>query len=150
LRITIPQLRNLLPTDTNQNHQNFSCLILFSTKQFLKVINESFIYRFDFYFGYEPLRASANWLAKIKWTCWWVRCRAIYEWIISFQIANEENVSLKLYDVLGREVKTIFNGQLKAGLHNVELDASSLASGIYIYKLNAGKYNANKKLQLIK
>jgi hypothetical protein len=125
-------------------------LILFSFTLFTKLINEDFIYHFDFYFGDEPLRASANWLAKIKWTCWWVRCRAIYEWIISFQIANEENVSLKLYDVLGREVKTIFNGQLKAGLHNVELDASNLSSGIYFYKLTAGKFTEVRKMQLIK
>ncbi|GJQ63173.1 MAG: hypothetical protein SCALA702_22260 [Melioribacteraceae bacterium] len=71
---------------------------------------------------------------------------------IRFTLPQSANISLKLYDVLGREVKTILSGELSAGLHQTELNASTLSSGVYFYRLesNDGKYNDVKKLMLLK
>jgi hypothetical protein len=60
------------------------------------------------------------------------------------------SVSLKIFDVLGREVQTLVNEIRKAGSYNVVFDASKLASGVYIYKLQAGNFIATKKMLLAK
>jgi flagellar hook assembly protein FlgD len=60
------------------------------------------------------------------------------------------NVTLKIYDVIGREVSTIVNGNQQPGYYNINFDGSRLAAGIYIYKLTAGKFVSTKKLMLIK
>lgn len=65
-------------------------------------------------------------------------------------IASPLNVSLKIYDVLGNEVKTLINKALSAGNYSLEFNASNLASGIYIYKLNAGAFTASRKMILVK
>ncbi|GAB4297831.1 MAG: hypothetical protein Kow0098_22520 [Ignavibacteriaceae bacterium] len=59
-------------------------------------------------------------------------------------------VSLKLYDLLGREVKTLVNQEQPAGSYEVELNASDLTGGIYFYQITAGEYKASKKLVLLK
>jgi flagellar hook assembly protein FlgD len=59
-------------------------------------------------------------------------------------------VSLKVYDALGREVGTIVNQQLNAGSFNVSWDASQYTTGIYFYRLTAGDYTETKKMLLIK
>jgi uncharacterized delta-60 repeat protein len=59
-------------------------------------------------------------------------------------------VTLKVYDVLGREVATLLNEERKAGMHSVRLDASQLSTGVYIYTLRAGSFVASKKLLLMK
>ena len=56
---------------------------------------------------------------------------------ISFSIPNTSFVSLKVYDILGREVKTLLSGEQKAGIYNIPFGASELSSGIYFYKLDA-------------
>jgi len=52
--------------------------------------------------------------------------------------ATSQQVTLKIYDILGREVITLVNKQQKAGSYEVQFDASGLTSGIYFYKLNSG------------
>jgi endoglucanase len=69
---------------------------------------------------------------------------------IKYQLAAGSNVSLKVFDVLGREVETLVNERQTAGEHSVQFNAASLPSGIYFYTLNAGSYQATKKLTLIK
>ncbi len=69
---------------------------------------------------------------------------------ISFSLPNDGFVTLKVYDVLGKEVTTLINEDMNAGKHTKMLDASNLCSGVYFYKLQAGKYNKTKKMILIR
>ena len=59
-------------------------------------------------------------------------------------------VSLKIYDILGRELVTLVNSYLKPGNYESEWDANNFASGIYFYKLQAGDITLTKKMTLIK
>jgi hypothetical protein len=59
-------------------------------------------------------------------------------------------VKLVLYDILGREVLVLLNERLDAGVHNVTVDGSKLASGAYIYRLTAGNYVESKRMVLLK
>jgi hypothetical protein len=61
-----------------------------------------------------------------------------------------QHVTLKVYDILGREVTTLVNREQLHGKYKVEFNASLLASGVYIYRLTAGGFSAVKKLSLIK
>src|SRR4030095_7468017 len=70
--------------------------------------------------------------------------------IINFQLPMFNYVSLILYDVLGKEVASLVNEQLKAGTYEVNWDASNYPSGVYYYKLTAGDYTKTKKMVLIK
>jgi uncharacterized delta-60 repeat protein len=67
-----------------------------------------------------------------------------------FRIANFGLVTLKVFDVLGREVATLVNENLQAGSYEKTFDATGLASGIYIYRLTAGAQSISKKLLLTK
>jgi len=69
---------------------------------------------------------------------------------ITFALPIAGNVELKVYDILGKEVASIVSGNMNAGTHIVPFDASALASGIYIYKLNTGSFTDSKKMVLIK
>lgn len=69
---------------------------------------------------------------------------------IRFNMAVTGNVSLKVYDVLGREVATLVNGQMAQGAHTVTFSGSNLASGLYIYKLEANNFTATHKMMLLK
>jgi len=70
--------------------------------------------------------------------------------VISYQLPAANHVTLKVYDVLGREVVSLVNEQKDAGAYEINYDASKLSSGIYIYKLNAGNYSAIKKMMIVK
>ncbi|MCB0748661.1 MAG: T9SS type A sorting domain-containing protein [Ignavibacteriae bacterium] len=70
--------------------------------------------------------------------------------IIRYTIPEAGNVSLKIYDVLGREVRTLINKELNSGEHEIEFDAGSLSSGIYFYNLKTGNFTSTKKLILLK
>jgi photosystem II stability/assembly factor-like uncharacterized protein len=63
---------------------------------------------------------------------------------------RERWVTLKVYDILGNEIATIFNEEKPAGNYEVEFDGSNLSSGIYFYVLNAGGQSFSKKMCLIK
>jgi hypothetical protein len=70
---------------------------------------------------------------------------------IRFGIQSEAPVTLKIYDILGREVAILIDHTpMKAGEYFVEFDASALASGTYIYKLTAGSVSVSKKMSLLK
>ncbi|GJQ62734.1 MAG: hypothetical protein SCALA702_17870 [Melioribacteraceae bacterium] len=69
---------------------------------------------------------------------------------IKFSIPTENKVTIKVYDTLGRLVDTLANEIYSAGSHEVILNASNLASGVYFYTINAGDFFSVKKMQLIK
>lgn len=69
---------------------------------------------------------------------------------ITFSMPKAGNVELKVYDMIGREVALITAGSYFAGTHTVLFDASSLASGVYFYKLTSGDFTDSKKMVLIK
>jgi hypothetical protein len=69
---------------------------------------------------------------------------------ISFSIQTSGFVSLKVYDVLGKERYTLINGVKSAGNHIVDFNASILSSGIYFYKLESGNFSKTMKMLLIK
>ena len=69
---------------------------------------------------------------------------------IGFQIANGAWVSLRVFDLLGREVSTLVNEQMKPGRYEVTFDGSALASGVYYYRLEAGPSVTMKKLLLLR
>jgi hypothetical protein len=70
--------------------------------------------------------------------------------VISYQLPVSGNVTLKLYDVLGNEITTLVNEEKQAGVYEVEFDGSSLASGMYLYKLQVGTFVQTKKMILLK
>ncbi|NNL21411.1 MAG: T9SS type A sorting domain-containing protein, partial [Ignavibacteriaceae bacterium] len=63
---------------------------------------------------------------------------------------SDIHVSLKVYDVLGNKVATLVDEQKYSGNYEVEFNASSLASGIYLYTLIAGSYTETKKMILLR
>lgn len=69
---------------------------------------------------------------------------------ISFSMPKSGYTKLTVYDLLGREVAALVNGNLNAGLHSVDFNASNMPSGIYIYSLNSGDYSVSKKMLLMK
>jgi agmatine/peptidylarginine deiminase len=69
---------------------------------------------------------------------------------IKFDIPKQDNVSLKIYDITGREVLAVINAQMNAGSYSYEWDASKYSSGIYFYKLETKDFTAVKKMILIK
>ena len=69
---------------------------------------------------------------------------------IAYQIPEGGNVSLKVYDMLGKEVTTLIEEFKDEGRYEINFDASKLASGIYIYQLIANNYIATKKMILMK
>ncbi len=70
--------------------------------------------------------------------------------IISYQLPVASTVNLKVYDVLGKEVMTLVNGQQEAGAYNLTLNAVNLSSGIYFYRFQAGSFVDTKKMIVIK
>jgi len=70
--------------------------------------------------------------------------------VISYQLPVASEVSLKVYDVLGREVMTLVNGRQEAGAYNFTLNAASLSSGVYFYRLQSGNFVSTKKMMLVK
>lgn len=68
----------------------------------------------------------------------------------SFNLPAASDVSLKVYDLLGREVATVVNGAMNAGAHTVNWSAEGLATGVYMYTLTAGEFSQSKKLLYLK
>ncbi|MEQ8525163.1 lamin tail domain-containing protein [Gracilimonas sp.] len=69
---------------------------------------------------------------------------------IAFDLPQAANVQLTVYDMLGRKVATLVNERMTAGSHTAAFDASRLASGMYIYRIEAGSFESIKKMMLIK
>ena len=71
--------------------------------------------------------------------------------LIKYQIRdNNTIVELKVFNILGKEVKTLLNEVQDSGTHEVEFNASDFSSGVYFYTLKASSYTATKKMILIK
>lgn len=69
---------------------------------------------------------------------------------ITFSLSEQTEVKLTVYNMVGQEVSVLFNGRKNRGVHRVEFDASHLASGIYLYKLEAGIFTETRKMTLVK
>jgi hypothetical protein len=76
---------------------------------------------------------------------------------VKFQIAlchscgsRNPFISIKVYDILGKEVRTLVNETLQAGTYQVRFDAGDLPSGIYFYQLRTDNFSETKKLILLK
>jgi photosystem II stability/assembly factor-like uncharacterized protein len=69
---------------------------------------------------------------------------------IQFEIPRSGHVKLVVYDLLGREVASIVNEYLEAGYYSFDFDASGIASGVYIYKIEAGNFTDVKKMMVLK
>ena len=69
---------------------------------------------------------------------------------ITFCIPDKKLVTLKIFDLLGREIVVLVNGQTQAGVHSVYWNAVGFPSGIYFYRLQAGSFIETKKLVLLK
>ncbi len=87
----------------------------------------------------EIYRLDNNYPNPFNWSTW-----------ISFTIPRDEKVSLKIYDLLGREVKTLVNGHKKVGSYQVSFDGTNLPSGIYIYRLETPSFLKTRKMILMK
>ena len=70
--------------------------------------------------------------------------------IVNYQLPEDAHVVMKLYDVVGREIRTLVNENKEAGYYRVAINASDLASGVYYYRFTTGSYVAVKKLVLTK
>ena len=70
--------------------------------------------------------------------------------VISYQIPAASHVTLKVYDVLGREMAVLVNGPKSPGYYQAILNGRNLRSGVYFYRLQVGNYTAMKKLLLLK
>jgi hypothetical protein len=69
---------------------------------------------------------------------------------IKFQLPSKEWVTLKIYDIIGREVATLANGIREAGNYTVQWSAANLSSGVYWYRLTAGTFVQTNKMLLLK
>ncbi len=69
---------------------------------------------------------------------------------IKFALPEAADVTLNVYNMLGQKVNTLINKRMTAGSYDVSFDASNLASGMYIYRIEAGSFSSIKKMMLIK
>ena len=69
---------------------------------------------------------------------------------LSFALPEDSRVALSIYNLQGREIVTLINGNMDAGYHSAKWDASSHASGVYFVKMVAGAYINTQKLMLVK
>ena len=70
--------------------------------------------------------------------------------MIRFQIAATSHVTLKVFDILGREVARLVDENREQGIYSVRFDAARLAGGVYYYTLNAGSYTQTRSMMLVK
>lgn len=69
---------------------------------------------------------------------------------IQFKLPEQANVSLQVYDISGRQIAVLVDGNMNAGSHTIEWNASNLASGVYLYRITAGDFTAVRKLTIVK
>ena len=69
---------------------------------------------------------------------------------INFTLPKTEYVTLKIYDILGKEVTTLICEELNTGNYTKTWDANNLGIGVYFYKLTAGKFTETKKMMLVR
>ena len=90
------------------------------------------------FYLYQNYPNPFNPLTKIKFT------------IPSVGTSLMKFVQLKIYDVLGKEVKTLVNEEKRPGIYEVEFDAGDLTNGVYFYQLKTDNYVSTKKMLIIK
>jgi LruC domain-containing protein/uncharacterized repeat protein (TIGR01451 family) len=69
---------------------------------------------------------------------------------ISFSLPKGEFVTVKIFDMSGKEVAQLVNGEIKAGTHEYQFDGSKLSSGIYFYRINTASFTDTKRMILVK
>jgi len=69
---------------------------------------------------------------------------------INYALPSDVKVVIKIYDILGREVKTLINEFKKAGYYDISFDGTNLATGVYFYRIEAGEFVQSKKMVLVK
>jgi hypothetical protein len=69
---------------------------------------------------------------------------------IGFYLPKAGKVTLKIYNILGQEVSALLSASLHSGFHSVSWDASDFASGIYLYRLEAGSFVQSRKMIILK
>ena len=69
---------------------------------------------------------------------------------IAFQVPENNRVTLEVYDVTGRRITTLVDDHMDAGYHEVTFDGTRLASGVYLYRMQAGDFVQTRKLMLVK
>jgi hypothetical protein len=69
---------------------------------------------------------------------------------INFGLPADSRVSIKVFDISGREVKTLLNESRTAGYYTIAFDASNISSGVYFYKIEADKFSDVKRMLLVK
>ncbi|MDR3628093.1 MAG: T9SS type A sorting domain-containing protein, partial [Ignavibacteriaceae bacterium] len=70
--------------------------------------------------------------------------------VIEYQVPVNGNVTVKVYDILGKEISTLVNGFKNKGKYTISFNGTSLTSGIYICKIQAGNYSKSIKMILMK
>jgi hypothetical protein len=69
---------------------------------------------------------------------------------IKFSLAKSGYVKLEVYNLIGQKVAEVVNGNMNAGVHQVNFDAEGLSSGVYVYKLTTPEFTSSKKLVIMK
>lgn len=69
---------------------------------------------------------------------------------ITYALQHDVNVTLRVYDLLGREVAVLVDKQQEAGQYEVQFDASNMSSGVYLYRLQAGDFTETRKMMFVK
>lgn len=69
---------------------------------------------------------------------------------IKFDLPEQSNVTVKVYDLIGNEVALIHNGELTAGFYEIDWNAGGYASGVYFYRIEAGNFSSVKRMVLVK
>jgi hypothetical protein len=69
---------------------------------------------------------------------------------IKFNLPVQEKVKIEIFNLLGQRVITLVDKAYQAGQHEIEFNAENVSSGLYFYRIEAGKYNAVKKMTILK
>ncbi len=69
---------------------------------------------------------------------------------IEFSLKNRQNISLSVYDILGRKISVLAHGEFSQGNHRIHFDGKDLSSGIYIYTLSTQSGSLSKSMLLLK
>ena len=69
---------------------------------------------------------------------------------IKYELPRSSEVKLTVFDMLGREVSVLVDERKDAGVHEVKFDGSNLASGVYLYRLQAGDFVSTKRMLILK
>ena len=70
--------------------------------------------------------------------------------LISYYLPKDGRVTLKVYDLIGKEVTTLVNSEVNSGIHEVMFDGKDLKSGIYYYTLRSGNFIETKRMLIVK